>query len=410
LFPALPGSNVPTGHPARRLKDALDAMDLSFLRRRYSHRGGYPYDPLPMLAAVLYGMTMGIRTGRDLEEACRYDDRYKLLAGGHTPDDRTFDRFIEQVGPSLDELLSEVLVLARKHGMGRGNEVAVDGCKVPCSASWWKYGNGSSETPSDPDARLMNSHGRRMVGYNALTAVDTADGLIVGAEVVNDQNDFHAMAPVLEAVLKQLGEAPAAALADSGFDTPSSIQVLENAGVDSVIAARDALYDCFSEDEEGDWACPAGKKLVRKGTGYKSGSLTAYDRYGPEGGCRNCPFKANCPFFKKYLHIPEGTDVGARFRNQARVQSATYHRATVRRRRVETPFAFLRRHDRFERFRGRSLTKAKAEFRLWVASYNLRKIFKAFKNALNLLFALMSATFDPASATERQVLQMSATR
>ena len=403
LFPSLPGSSVPADHPARRLGQALESMDLSFLRRRYAHLGGYPYDPLGMLGAILFGMTQGVRTGRDLEEACRFDDRYRLLARGHTPDDRTFDRFIERIGPSLDELLREVLALARKSGAVLGGEVAVDGCKVPCGASWW------SDSPSDPDARQMESHGRRMIGYNALAAVDTGRGLILGAEVVNDQNDFHAMAPAIEAMLAQSGELPASALADSGFDTPAAIQFLEDSGVDSVIAPRNPRsLEPFSEDEHGDWACPAGKRLVKLGTGFKT-RTDRYDRYGPEGGCRGCPLKASCPFFKKRLHVPEGADAGARLRNLSRTRSATYHRAGVRRMRAETPFAFLRRHDRFERFRGRSLQRARVEFRLWVASYNIRKILGAFKNAGKRLSGLFLAALDACLALVAELTQKAAT-
>jgi transposase len=393
IFPGTPGANVQKNHPARVLAQTLEKMDLGFVRQIYARRGGYPYEPVHLLGPILYGMSQGVRTGRELEEACRYDDRYKLLAGGHTPDDRTFERFIVKISPFLDELLSQVLVLARSKGKARGNEVALDGCKMPGSSSWWKSKEDSTEKPSDPDARLMNSHGRRMVGYNALIAVDTADGLIVGAQVSNEQNDFHVVPDIIEATLCQLGEYPAAALADAGFDVPESILYLEEAGIDSVVAPKTPVSDALYEDEDGRLMCPAGKSLVLVGTMAKDKEgLRRYDSYRPQGGCRGCPLKANCSFFRKTLDVPEGADPGAKIRNRVRFQSATYHRAMVRRRSVETPFAFLRRHDGFERFRGRSLDKAKAEFRLWVASYNLRKILRTFKSLVKLeklLFELL---------------------
>jgi transposase len=376
LFPELPGSSLPPEHLARRIVRIIAALDLGWLRRLYAHRGGVPYLPEQMLAVVLYGMTCGQRTGLDLQESCRYDDRFKFLIGGHKPDDRTFERFIERVGPYAEELLKSVLVLARSHGLAKGNEVAIDGCKVAGSSSWWKHSKKSDTAPSDPDARLMNSHGRRMVGYNALSAVDTSDGLIVGAALVNDQNDWHAGPVVVEAVRSQLGEYPAAAIADSGFESPEGIEAVELMGVDTVFAPRDAgPSECLSVNEDGELSCPLGKVLVKLKP-RKTSSGVWYDVYRPEGGCAGCPLKAQCAFFKKKLEVPMGTDPATRFRNRDRVCSATYHGALKRRRRVETPYAHLKRHDRFDRLRGRNLGRATGEYLLWVASYNLRKILR----------------------------------
>jgi transposase len=404
LLPRVAGSSIPEDHAVRLIKAGLDAMALGFLRQRYAHLGGYGYDPLMMLSVALYGCMQGLRVGRELQEACLYDDRYRFLAGGLTPDDRTFDRFLERHGLDLDELLNVVLRFARKFGMGRGCEVVADGCKVPCSASWWKYMEDAEATPSDPDARLMNSHGRKMVGYNALVATDTADGLIVGVEVVNDQNDFHVLPALVEAMYSQLGEDPAAIVADKGFDCQEAIQYLEERGIDSVIASKSTCYDCFSEDEDGNWCCPAGKALIVLGSSYK-GRNQRYERYGPEGGCRGCPLRSQCPFFRKRLHLPEGSDLGTKLRNYRRVHSATYSGAMLRRRRGETPFAFLRRHDRFERFRGRSLRKARAELRLWAVSYNLRKILRAFKSLQKGLLRAFRRQIQPMASMLAAIMQ-----
>jgi len=388
LFPEVPGASVPSDHLARQIIAILSEMDLSFLTRMYAHRGGVPYHPINLLAVVLYGMTRGHRLGRELEEECRFDDRYRFLMGGHTPDDRTFDRFIERVGPHLESVMAQVLVKAKKLGMSKGNEVAIDGCKVPGSSSWWKSHKDSCEVPSDPDARLMNSHGRRLVGYNALLAVDTGDGLIVGAQLVNDQNDMHCAPVILESVRSQLGELPCVALGDSGFESPAGIAGLEDMGVDTVFAYRNSLPECLDLNGEGQLVCPARKVLVKLGSQRKTSDGRLYDAYRPEGGCQGCPFKTSCEFFTKELQVPRGTDPGARYRNRARFHSAAYAGAMNRRRCAETPFAFLRRHDMFDRFRGRSLNKARAEYFLWVVSYNLRKI---LRNSGALLDAVLSS-------------------
>ena len=391
LFPEVLGARVPEGHLVREIARMLSEMDLDFLTRMYSHRGGVPYQPHNLLGVVLYGMTRGHRTGRELEQECIFDDRYRFLMGGQTPDDRTFDRFIERIEPYLEKHLQKILSAARGRGMAKGNEVAIDGCKVPGSSSWWKHRADSQEKPSDPDARLMNSHGRRMVGYNALAAVDTADGLIVGAELVNDQNDFHAAPVAVKAVGSQLGELPAVAIADSGFESPAGIAAVEDMGVDTVFACRDNLPECLVQNEDGHVVCPVGRVLVKRPTTKTQSDGRVYDVYRPEKGCRGCPLTKTCPFKGKSVEVPVGDDPAARFRNRERVFSQAYDGSMTRRRGAETPFAFLRRHDRFERFRGRCLKMARAEYFLWVASYNLRKILRRALEGFGHIFGAVLA-------------------
>lgn len=377
LHPEVPGSSVPHNHLVRQIAWVIARLDLGWLRQMYAHRGGVAYQPEQMLGSVLYGMTCGVRTGKQLQESCLYDERFKFLMGAHKPDDRTFERFIERVGPDLQELLAEVLYLARRHSMARANEVAIDGCKVAGSSSYWNYAEKSDRPPSDSDAKLMKSHGRSMVGYNALAAVDTEDGLIVGAELITDQNDWKAAPIIVEAVRNQLGEYPAVAIADSGFESPDGICGVEDLGVDTVFAPREmGPGQCLELNEDGYVVCPVGKVLLKRPHSRALADGRIYDTYRPEGGCRGCPLKATCAFFKKKLEVPQGADPAARYRNRARARSAAYQGAMKRRQRVETPFAFLKRHDRFERLRGRNLRRARAEYFLWVVSYNLRKILR----------------------------------
>src|ERR1035438_8521846 len=177
LFPRHVEEGIPEGHVARTIKAAVDEMDLELLERTYSHKGGYPYDPRLLLAAVLFGMTDGVREATELQEHCLYDARYRFLMGGHTPDDRTFGRFLDRVEPFLSDLLGQILGKAKVKGKVKTNEVIIDGSKVPCSASSWNYSKESEQAPSDPDARMMNSHGRYLVGYNVQIAIDSSSGV-----------------------------------------------------------------------------------------------------------------------------------------------------------------------------------------------------------------------------------------
>lgn len=211
-----------------------------------------------------------------------------------------------------------------------------------------------------------------MVGYNAQLAVDTDDGLIVGADVSTSETDWHLAPVIVEAIHEQLGEYPARVIADSGYETPAGIAALEDLGIDTAFSPREGLDPSLHENADGVLVCMRGKPLVYIGTYPLHGR--DQDRYRPEGGCRGCPLAKECPFKGKSLMVPVGADPAAKIRNRDRVESDAFRGALIRRRRVERPFAQLKRHDRFTRFRRRGLNKVRSEFMLWVVSYNLRRM------------------------------------
>lgn len=147
-------------------------------------------------------------------------------------------------------------------------------------------------------------------------------------------------------------------------------------GVDTGVCPKGAPPPEIREDADGALVCPAGKALVLAHTSRRADSREE-DAYRPEGGCRGCPLAAGCSFKGKRLAVPAGTDPGAKARNRDRWRSQAFSGAASRRRKAETPFAHLRRHDGFERFRRRGRAKAQTELLLWCASYNLRKLQKA---------------------------------
>lgn len=388
LWPSSLEEKIPSGHLVRKIARAVSLLDVSDLFRTYAHRGGYPYDPRLLLATVLYGMTNGVRSSRELEEHCKYDLRYRFLMGGHEPDDRTFGRFLVRMEPFLEDVLRQVLLRAKALGQAKGNEIAIDGCRLPGNASWWRYGE-AGHPRSDPDARLMYSQGRSVVGYNALVARDTSDGLIVGAQVTSVEVDWHLSVPLVEAMERQQGEFPCAVIGDSGFDSPESIAALEAMGIDTVFAPKEVLNEHLTLNEEGELVCPAGKLIVQRGKPHhrQDGRVTAH--FGPVGGCLDCPLKKTCAFKGKHLELGAGADPGAKYRNQCRLRSATYSGAMKRRREVERIFARLRKHDKFERFLRRGLAKVRAEFLLWVIAYDIREL----ERLLELFVCLLKTVF-----------------
>jgi transposase len=383
LLPSSLEDEIPSNHLVRKIWEAVQALDLSPVQSLYSHKGGAPYPPERLLAVILFGMTEGVRSSRDLEERCRYDLRYRYLMGDLKPDDRTFGRFLERIDPVCEQIFRSMSLLLESRGLCKVREVGVDGVKTSCSASWWKYSASSQEPPTDPEARILQSHGRYLVGYNAQFAVDLSEGSIVGVGVLSEQNDFHAVALMLDTIERQSGSCPSAVFADAGYDSCGNIQTLENRGIDSVINAAKPLPAEVFEDGEGVLRCMAGREMVLNGhKTFKSGVM---DTYRPEGGCVGCCLKSECGFFRKCITVPKGCDPGARFRNKTRLESATYHRAMVRRMRMEKVFAIRNRCDKFDRILRKGKAKALTELLLWSISYNIRLWARALQDLLSLI-------------------------
>lgn len=386
LFPEALGGRIGPEHVVRKIIAYLSVADLSQVLRQYDHRGGTPYHPVNLLAVALFGMMDGVRSSRGLEEHCQYDARYIFLMGGHTPDDRTFGRFLERIDPIIDSVFDKVTVACE--GKKRSaRSVLVDGTKVAGNASWWTSYTNSDKAPSDPDARLQNSHSRMMVGYNAQVSLDPKSGLIVAAEVVCDQNDYHVAPVLLETMKAQHGSYPSVFIADAGYDSAATISALENLGIDTVICPKDSHAAAVYEDAEGILRCPVGRAFEFTDTTPKAG--VPYDRYKPVGRCTGCPLRSTCNLKNQGLQIRHGEDLGARFRNRDRVHSAAYQGALLERRHVERVFAQFR-NDGFARFLRRTRGKVRTEFIIWALSYNLRK----YLRLLSSLLRLVSTKFD----------------
>ena len=357
----------------------MGELDLGFVRDLYCDRGGVGYPPEILLPVILFGRSQGVFGSAELQEACRYDERYKFLARGHRPDDRTFDRFLVRIAPVMDELFKRVVRKSKGSERATASEVSLDGCRVSGSCSFWSIRSGE---PSDPDARLQNSHGRKMVGYNLQAAIDPKDDVIVSATVISEPLDCNAMPEVLSAMRSQMDVLPAAVVADAGFETHESIELLERAGLDTCFAYKEALTQFVREDADGKLVCPAGRELTARFTNDKGNG--DYVAYGPS--CKGCALKAQCGFYKKRIYVPKGVDPGARFRNRDRPHSAQYHGALKRRRKVEKVFGQLKRNDGFGGFLRRGLAKVRVDFLIWYCSYNLRK---AAGKLLSLILGLM---------------------
>ena len=131
---------VPADHPVRFVAEVLDGFDNAAwtrlgIRRTPDRRGAPRYAPEGLLALWLYGFSVGIRSSRGLEAACRDQIPFRWLSGNQTPDHNTLFRFLQQHPAAMKALYTETVRIAVHAGLVDWALQAVDGTKIGANAA-----------------------------------------------------------------------------------------------------------------------------------------------------------------------------------------------------------------------------------------------------------------------------------
>ena len=89
---------------------------------------------------------------------------------------------------------------------------------------------------TDPESRIMKMGTTFEQCYNAQVAVDGDSQLIVASGLTNNAADNGELLPLVEAVEKNVGELPKTVLADSGYRSEEAFGMLEQKGVEALVA------------------------------------------------------------------------------------------------------------------------------------------------------------------------------
>ena len=145
LLPPNMGDWLPDGHLAWFVIDTVAEMDISvFLERaarcrdgqaRRNAAGRAAYDPVMLLALLLYAYVCGERSSRRIERLCTTDVAFRLICAQDAPDHTVISRFRQAHLEAFAEVFAAVLRLCRAAGLARLGTVAIDGSKIPANAS-----------------------------------------------------------------------------------------------------------------------------------------------------------------------------------------------------------------------------------------------------------------------------------
>jgi len=298
LFPPSLEDWVGADHPARFVREMVDALDLKELgfKMRASEEGRPNYAADMLLKVWLYGYLMRIRSSRQLERGCRENVGLIWLTGMNEPDHNTLWRFFNGNRRALRQVFKQVVRVAARAELVGLMLHAVDGTKIAAQASrrtaWHKADlektlrkldesieqmmSGVEEAesreqgeyrlpeelkdreqlraqiraalsqleeagekhlhPKEKESRMMKCGARNEFGYNGQAVVDESSGLIVAADVVNEADDHGLLVPMVEQAEEELGRAAQETVADNGYCSAAELRRAEDRGFSVLVA------------------------------------------------------------------------------------------------------------------------------------------------------------------------------
>jgi len=292
LLPPSVDEWVPADHPARFVRDFIDALDLAELGFKVPEGlEGRPAYAADLLVKVwVYGYFNKVRSSRALERACYDWIALVWLTGNHAPDHNTLWRFWRENRGALRELFKKSVQVAVKSDLVSLALQAVDGTKIAAESStakaWRKdilekkrerldaaieeilaeterseaVETGSCRLPEalaeagkrrkaiagaleelraadrkmmhpkEPEAVVVPCTEGKRLGYNAQAVTEASNHLVVAAEVSAAENDQEELNPMMAAAERNTGQAAAVTLADAGYFTGRQIEQAEREG------------------------------------------------------------------------------------------------------------------------------------------------------------------------------------
>lgn len=244
--------------------------------------------------------------------------------------------------------------------------------------------------PKDKDARMMKQRKGKSFCFNAQAVVDDQSGLIVAEDVTNDESDNNMLVPMVEKVEENLGGNAEETVVDGGYYSPEQLVKVEEKGhevlvniskhVEPVDDTKKFHKSRFKYDEEKDvFICPLGKELKFKR--IKDNSKKKYKvRVYHCQHWKDCPENTNCSKDKmgRCIELLPHYKV---LQRQIRKQKEPGNKEILAKRKqiVEPVFGIIKEVLGFRRFTVRGLEKVKTQWSLICTTYNLRKLFKVWK-------------------------------
>jgi hypothetical protein len=268
---------------------------------------------------------------------------------------------------------------------------------------------------------LPNKEGGYAANYTPMAAAETANGFIVGADVLIGNAEHLALMPMIAVMEADYGQLPGTVMGDGIYGTGPNLTAMEEEGIELLsplpreeqadnpalradlqqpVAAEDverlptnAQTKCFDKQafvyaEESDcFYCPAGRPLPREGVEKVRRYGITIEQINYRGhGCTGCSLGSRCrknPDARLGRKVTrDGYEAVRRRHNERMRQDAAKTRYKRRQHYGETPFAVLKAVLEMRRFLLRGIDAVKQEW-LWACTaFNIKKLASLWKGLL----------------------------
>lgn len=447
LLPPVIEEYVGPEDPVRAYEAIVDAMDIEALGLVIDPNqvGNPAYEPKTMLKLLVYGYSYGWRSSRKLERACHHNLSFIWLMGGLKPDHKTIANFRKNNKEATSRVLKQTARICIQMDLIEGNCLFTDSTKVRGAASinqtkskekWEKklaevdkrieellteceevdeVETGSlvkaeeelrdkqklqckiqgllkkikqegldKINGTDTDCVKFNGRQGSHAGYSAHVTVDEKNGIIVGADVVNESNDSNQFSNQIEQAVETLQKPCQTAVADAGYSNVEAIKRTTDKAIDVIVPSqRQSLHkhedtpfgkDKFQYDAENNqYICPQGNKLRYSHYSKKKGHYL----YRMENAslCSECPHFRVCTEAKRGRAIIRLREEELREKLEARYASEEGQTIYKKRKeKVELPFGHIKRNLSCGAFLVRGLSAVKAEFSILASCFNIARM------------------------------------
>jgi hypothetical protein len=236
---------------------------------------------------------------------------------------------------------------------------------------------------NEPEARRMLCEGRNRLAYNAQAVVDEKVGVIVAAEVTNQENDAALAVPMIRQAQENCGQQAQATVADGGYGSGKDIaqaaeqqvNLLVRPAMDSVAAQKRFHAYNFTYDKERDVVCcPEGKELPFARPMQQKGQEVRIFRCNHH----DCPVRAQCTkdqrnrrFVEIWPHTPAVQEMRARLKDPI-ANGQLNKRGQI----IERIFGQIKENQNWRRWTVRGLEAVNAQWMLVCCAFNLRVLYR----------------------------------
>lgn len=245
----------------------------------------------------------------------------------------------------------------------------------------------------DPDARWsVRERGKRaFVGYKEQIISDADSEIITGCELTpaND-DDSTALTDLLDAHQRNVGTAPQALAADSGYASGGNRAQLQQRQIDDFVAVptpkghKHGRYSALDFDVEFDddgtpvrVCCPAGE--VVEGGRWQEDKC-GWSFYFSQAQCEGCALRERCSHSKRGRTLFISRHWRLNQRALKRVAEPQFVAAQIHRLGIERTFAHQQRRCGMQRARYRGLQRVAMQVFLACFTLNVLKLTKAMRN------------------------------